>query len=221
MIDIALLAVLAIAILASLVFTIPVPAIPLIVTACGITLTWRVASAQRKLAERKLFLDLMQRRAEWYDRVKLALEQRSQERRDQVETILSGKMPENPEQLSRLWQLETEASWMFGKEMVVLMARMIQMDGKLSDHMMKARMGDTQAAMDCTKWAWEVSSAQGKVQDYLVEYLYVGDIGKPKRSPVQFAKVERRGPWGLLGEKKTKIVPVSVNDLPVENDASS
>ena len=201
MIDIAILGILAIAILASTVFTIPVPTIPLIVTACGVVLTWRVASAQRKLAERKLFLDLVQRRAEWYQQVKLALEGRSQERASQIETILSGSMPSNPENLSKLWQLETEAGWLFGTEMVVLMAGMIQKDGVLNDRMMKARMGDKQAAMECATLAWDVSNAQSAVQDYLAKYLYVGDIGKPKRSPVQFAKVRRQGFWGLLGRK--------------------
>lgn len=198
MIDIALLAILAIAILASTVFTIPVPTIPLIVTACGIVLTWRVASAQRKLAERKLFLDLMQRRAEWYEQVKEALVGRSHERVLQIEIILNGSMPDNPAHLSKLWQLESEAGWLFGKEMVALMASMIQKDGILNDHMMKARMGEKQAAMECNQWAWDVSNAQSSVQDYLAKYLYVGDIGKPKRSPVQFAEVPRRRLWGLL-----------------------
>lgn len=215
MIDLVVIAVLIIAaVISATVVVLPPVSFAYVVTACGILLTWRIQSTQAKLAERKLFLDLMQRRAEWYDRVKLALEGRSDERREQIETILNGKMPANPEHLSKLWQLETEASWLFGAEMVALMARMIQLDGMLNDHMMKARQDDLQAAMDCSKWAWDVSRAQSAVQDYLVQYLYVGDIGKPKRSPVQFAKVERRGPWGLLGPRKTKIKVQSVNDLP-------
>lgn len=203
MTDLALLAILAAAILASIIFTIPAPTIPLIVTACGIVLTWRVASAQRSLAERKLFLDLMQRRAEWYDRVKLALEGRSQERRDHVEVIITGKMPGNPEHLSKLWQLETEAGWLFGKEMVILMANLIEADSLLYGKMMAAREGDFEAAKECGTLAWDVSNKQSRVQDYLGDYLYVGDIGRPKRSPVKFAKEKRRGPLGIFGPIKS------------------
>jgi hypothetical protein len=203
MIDLIVIAVLILAaVISATVVVLPPVSFAYVVTACGILLTWRIQNTQAKLAERKLFLELMQRRAEWYDRVKLALEGRSQERRDQVEVILTGKMPDNPEHLSKLWQLETEASWLFGKEMVILMANMIEADNLLYGKMMAAREGDFEAAKECSTFAWDVSNKQSRVQEYLSDYLYVGDIGKPKQSPVKFMKEKRRGPLGLLPPRR-------------------
>lgn len=179
----------------------PPTSLTLVVTACGILLLWRFQKAQTRLAERKLFLDLMPRRAEWYDRVKIALEGRAKERAKQVDAIVNGQAPKSPECLVRLWQLETEAGWLFGSEMVALMARVIQADDKLNEKQLEARFGDRSAALAVSEWATALSQSQGAVQDYLASFLYVGDIGKPKRSPIQFAKVKRRGPLGVLGSK--------------------
>lgn len=204
MIDIALIAVLAIAILVSLVFPLPMATLPLVVTACGLTLTWRIQKTQAKLAERKLFLDLMPRRAEWYDRVKLALEGRAKERVAMIEALVIDEVPPPPHEQSKLYQLETEAGWLFSTEMLALMAMMIEADKRLYEAQLRARGGNHEAASSVGSLYLSLQGEQSKLQDYLVSYLYVGDIGKPKWSPVQFAKEVRRGPFGLLGAKTVR-----------------
>ncbi len=201
MIDKALIAVLAIAILASLVFPLPVATLPLIVTACGLMLTWRIQKTQAGLAERKLFLDLMPRRAEWYDRVRLALEGREKERLAMIEAQVRGEVPPPPNEQSKLFQLETEAGWLFSSDMLALMAMLIEADKRLYETHLRARGGHHESAMSGGAMYLSLLAEQRKLQDYLVSYLYVGDIGKPKWSPVQFAKVQRRGPFGILGAK--------------------
>jgi hypothetical protein len=137
------------------------------------------------VAERKLFLDLMPRRADWYDAVKAALVGRYDERMNEIDTILSGRAPGTGEHLSKLWQLETESAWLFGPEMTALMARMIETENSLGAKLLDARQGNREAAMAATKLAAELAKRQGSIQEYLLGYLYVGDIGKPKRSPIK------------------------------------
>lgn len=160
----------------------PITSLPLLVTACGIILTWRIGHANRRVAERKLFIDLMTKRAEWYDRVRQALEGRAHERIEHAEAFLMGKNLRNPEQLVKLWQLETESGWLFSAEMVALMAAMIEADGRLYERQLAARSGEAVAAFEVSSLFSKLTDAQGKVQDYLVRYLYVGDIGKPSGS---------------------------------------
>jgi hypothetical protein len=182
------------AIFSATVAVLPPVSLTYLITACGILLTYRVARTQAKLAERKLFLDLMQRRADWYDRVKLALENRAEERRQHIETIVTqGEVPGNPVHLLKLHQLETEASWLFSPDMLVLMARLITAEKEVNDTQFEARQGNRDASMEVGNRVMALYEAQGKVQDYLSAYLYVGDIGKPKRSPVRFPKVRRTG----------------------------
>ncbi len=170
----------------------PVTSWPLLVTACGIILTWRIGHANRRVAERKLFIDLMSRRAEWYDRVRLALEGRARERSEHADALFTASSLRNPIQLSKLWQLETEAGWLFDAEMVILMAKMLEVDQRLYFKQCSARRGDMQAATEATQLYLELTKAQGAVQDYLVRYLYVGDIGKPSPSPLKLIKKDLR-----------------------------
>lgn len=186
MLDLALIAILVVAaVLSSNVISLPTVSVTLIVTACGVLLTWRSSRAQRLVAERKLFLDLMPRRAEWYDAVKAALVGRYDERNREIDTILNGQVPGTGEHLSKLWQLETESAWLFGPEMTALMARMIETEKNLGAKLMEARQGSREAALAATRLAAELGERQGSIQEYLLGYLYVGDIGKPKRSPVK------------------------------------
>lgn len=168
----------------------PPTSLTLVVTACGILLLWRFQRAQIRLAERKLFLDLMPRRADWYEEVKRALEGRAVERKEHIEAVLAGGVPGNPDYLMKLHQLETEAGWLFSTEMLALMAMMIEADKQLNDTQFKARAGDEHAATEVGGRVMALYEAQSKVQGYLARYLYVGDIGKPKRSPVKFLKVK-------------------------------
>lgn len=192
MIDLAIVALLiVVAFLATTVVVIFPPAsLTLVVTACGILLLWRFQRSQTRLAERKLFLDLMPRRAEWYDRIKLALKGREIERLEHVELLLRNEVPPNPEHLSKLWQLETEAGWLFSMDMVALTARLIEADKHIYEMQLEARYGNMQAALEVGRLHTVLHAEQRKLQDYLVSYLYVGDIGKPRRSPIKFANVK-------------------------------
>ncbi len=185
MIDALLVALLLVVAAAATAEILPLTALPLLVTACGIILTWRIGNANRRVAERKLFIDLMSRRAEWYDRVRLALEGRARERVEHVDALFAASSLRDPVQLSKLWQLETEAGWLFDAEMVILMTKMLEVDQRLYFKQSSARGGDTNAAREATQLYLELTKAQGAVQDYLVRYLYVGDIGKPSPSPVK------------------------------------
>lgn len=162
--------------------------LPVLITACGIILTWRIGHANRRVAERKLFIDLMSRRAEWYDRVRLALEGRARERVEHVDALFTASSLRDPIQLSKLWQLETEAGWLFDAEMTILMAKMLEVDQRLYFKQSSARGGNTQSAREATQLYLELTEAQGAIQDYLVRYLYVGDIGKPSSSPAKLIK---------------------------------
>jgi hypothetical protein len=81
---------------------------------------------------------------------------------------------------------------------------MIEADKRLYEAQLRARGGNHEAATSVGSLYLALQLAQGKLQEYLVSYLYVGDIGKPKRSPVEFAEEVRRGPFGLLGAKKVQ-----------------
>lgn len=190
MIDALLVALLVAAAVASAFLASPLSSFTLLVTACGIVLTWRIGSANRRLAERKLFLDLMPRRAEWYDRVRAALDGRAVERMEHIDAILAGGVPPRSPHLSQLWQLETEAGWLFSTEMVALMASLIDADNQVAMAHLAARDGDRHAALAVPQRWTDLTAAQDRVQDYLSSYLYVGDIGKPGRAPIKFVKVD-------------------------------
>ncbi|MEH3046180.1 hypothetical protein [Sphingomonas adhaesiva] len=190
MIDALIVLILLAAAITSAFVALPIASLPLLVTAGGIILTWRVASANRKLAERKLFLDLMPRRAEWYDRVRAALDGRAVERMEHIDRILAGGVPPRSPYLSQLWQLETEAGWLFSTEMVALMAGVIEADNQVAMAHLAARDGDRDAALAVPQRWTDLTAAQGRVQDYLSSYLYVGDIGKPGRAPIKLVKVD-------------------------------
>lgn len=193
MIDLIVIAVLVIAaVISATVIVLPPVSFAYVVTACGILLTWRIQNTQAKLAERKLFLDLMPKRSEWYERLRVALEKRELERRAMVEAQVIGEVPPPPNQQSVLYQLETEAGWLFSGDMVALMAVLIQSDHELYEGQLRARGGNHEAAGNVGKQYLNLIDRQSKVQDYLVQYLYVGDIGKPKRSPHKEPKYDKK-----------------------------
>lgn len=193
MIDLIVIAVLILAaVISATVVVLPPVSFAYVVTACGILLTWRIQNTQAKLAERKLFLDLMPKRSEWYERLRLALEKRELERRAMIEALVLGEVPPPPNQQSVLYQLETEAGWLFSGDMVGLMALLIAADHEIYETQLKARGGNHEAALTVGDKYLKLVAKQSKVQDYLVRYLYVGDIGKPKRSPHKTPKHDRR-----------------------------
>lgn len=205
MIDLIVIAILILAaVISATVVVLPPVSFAYVVTACGILLTWRIQNTQAKLAERKLFLDLMPRRSEWYDRLRIALEKRELERRAMIEALVIGEVPPPPNQQSILYQLETEAGWLFSGDMVGLMALLIKADHDLYENQLKARGGNHEAALNVGNRYLEVVAKQSKVQDYLVRYLYVGDIGKPKRSPHKPPNYDRRYLLNMLRPDQPK-----------------
>lgn len=203
MIDILIAAILVFAGLFSATIA-PLPAVSLtyMATACGVLLTYRVARTQAKLAERKLFLDLMPRRAEWYDNVKTALALRNAERLEHVQTVLTGGVPFEGQHIVKLWQLENESGWLFSEEMLALMVLVVQADTKLLQKQVDAGQGDRNAAMAVGQFASDLIRAQGKVHDYLRQYLYVGDIGKPRHAPIKVAKPRHKWIESLVKGKR-------------------
>lgn len=199
MIDLTIVALLIIAaVLATTASLIVQPAsLALVITACGILLTWRAARAQKSLAERKMFLDLMPRRAEWFDRLRAAIAGRQSERWEQAQMLAEGKIPTADEHSRSLYRLQTEAAWLFDVDMLALMVRIMEADEALATLQADARMGNRAAATELTAKHFELFNEHQKLQDYLVRYLYVGDIGKPSRSPITFASVRNGFPRRL------------------------
>ena len=193
MADLLIIAILVIvAIVSATVVVLPPVSLTLVVTACGILLAWRGTKGQRELAEQKLLLDMIPRRAQWYETLKSTISARLTELDEQIEVILLGQMPGTPTHLMMLHQLETEAKWLFGDEMTVLVARLIAADDEASRTKLDARTGNMEAARSVFNKVSAIYAAQSAIQDYLVNFLYVGDIGRPKRHPVQFINAK---PW--------------------------
>jgi len=161
--------------------------LPPFVAALAIVFTRRSAHEQALLARQKLLLDLIPRRAKWYDELKLALEQRHTEREAEVQAILASQPIQRSPTLNDLIRLETESGWLFSREMTALMARLINADERLVRAEAESRTSQVQPSLAAAE-ILELSSVQTAIQDFLVEYIFVGDIGKPKNMPVTWAK---------------------------------
>lgn len=163
-------------------FDLPVAAwAPALIAALGIIYTRMSSREQVRVAERKLFLDLMQRRIEWVDKLNGAVSARHAEAALMLERLLRNETMGEPAQLWRIHECQREAAWLFGPPMPALVGELIGALGVVDAVRLEARQGDRNAAMSVGEKASLVLDVVGQINEAVRPYLYVGDIKVPQR----------------------------------------
>jgi hypothetical protein len=163
-------------------FNLPVAAwAPALIAALGVIYTRMSAREQVRVAERKLFLDLMQRRIEWVGKLNVAVSARHAEAALMLERLLSNEAMGEPTQLWRIHECQREAVWLFGPPMPALVGKLIGALDVIDSVRLEARQGDRNAAMSVGEKASAVLDVVGQINEAVRPYLYVGDIKAPQR----------------------------------------
>ncbi|WP_203309611.1 hypothetical protein [Sphingomonas beigongshangi] len=152
---------------------------PALIAALGVIYSRMSSREQARLAERKLFLDLMQRRVAWLEQLEDSVGKREAEASAMLERLLQDEPPGEPEHLWRMHNCQREAAWLFGKPIADLVGQVIAASAAVDDTRLKARQGDRSAALSVSDKAWVVVNLMGAVTSALRPYLYVGDIRRP------------------------------------------
>lgn len=161
-------------------FNLPVAAWgPALIAALGVMYSRMSSREQVRVAERKLFLDLMQRRVAWLDQLADAVGKRDAEAKLMLERLLRGDPPGEPEQLWRMHDCQRDAQWLFDHPVSELVAQLIAASAAVDDTRLKARQGDRSAALSVSEKGWIVVNLMTAITAAIRPYLYVGDIKAP------------------------------------------
>ncbi len=149
---------------------------PALITALGVIYTRMSSREQVRVAERKLFLDLMQRRIDWHNNLADAVSKRNAESSLMVERLLRNEPMGDPVELWRIHDCQREAAWLFAPPIAQLVGQIMKALSDVDDTRLKARQGDRVAALSLGERAHVVTELMTQIITAIRPYLYVGDI---------------------------------------------
>lgn len=161
--------------------------VTILVAAATILVQRQAAKQQIKVAERTQFLNLIERRARWFDTLMEAWNQRVREQEEGIEAIIQEKMPASGKAQASLAALRREALWLFEPDVAV---QLDTLDGIGQDYIrarLKVRQADIvpttvltpNLAVEHEMMILALLAMQAElatVAQVLRPYLYVGDI---------------------------------------------
>lgn len=149
---------------------------PVLITALGVIYTRMSSREQVRVAERKLFIDLMQRRIDWHNNLTDAVSKRNAESSLMVERILRNEPMGDPIQLWRIHDCQREAVWLFAPPVAQLVGQIMKASSEVDDTRLTARQGDRVAALSLGERAHVVIELMTQISTAIRPYIYVGDI---------------------------------------------
>lgn len=162
--------------------------LPAFIAALGILFTRRSAHEQGKLANRKLFLDLVGRRAQWLDEASSSWNELLREVEENIERMLRNEEPEDTPAKQTLRNKRQEAKWLFGAEVGERLDELVEGIENYESARALVRRIDTQpqehrdealereARGQLAEQMGIILQSGARIQAALLPYIFVGDV---------------------------------------------
>lgn len=138
--------------------------------------------------ERTIFLDLIERRANWFDEAQELWAQWTVDQDRHVETILQSQIPDTGMIMPWMAYSRRQAMWLFGPEVIHHLDKLEASVGRYGERRLRIRevgqmdeverrtVDVLERQLDHVKALDEVMALKEGLGDVLIPYLYVGDI---------------------------------------------